>query len=121
MAFSSTWNGTTSCTSTSSTRGPGSGRDLVLRGDSRGHNGRGEISMTAKKISFLYIARGSSGEVRSMLHLLRRLSGMENLYIDIDELLRRVETISKQLGGWIESIKDSGFKGTRSQNAQKRE
>jgi four helix bundle protein len=72
-------------------------------------------------ITFLSIARGSSGEVRSMLHLLRRLSERAELNHEIDGLTRRVETISKQLGGWIESIKNSGFKGTRSQNAQTRE
>jgi four helix bundle protein len=72
-------------------------------------------------ISFLYIARGSSGEVRSMLHLLKRYLEMEDLNKDIDDLLHRAENISRQLGGWIESIKNSGFKGARSQNARTRE
>src|SRR5262249_30751416 len=55
-------------------------------------------------LTFLYIARGSAGEVRSMLHLLKRLPMTEDLTFDIDELLRQGETISRQLGGWIESI-----------------
>ena len=56
-----------------------------------------------------------------MLHLLRSLPGIEDLAPDIDELLARVENISRQLGRWIDSIKDSGFKGARSQTAQTRE
>jgi four helix bundle protein len=71
-------------------------------------------------LTFLYIARGSSGEVRSMLHLLKRLPAIEDLHPQIEDLLNRAGSVSKQLGGWIESIKNSGFKGTRSQTAQTR-
>jgi four helix bundle protein len=71
-------------------------------------------------ISFLYYARGSSGEVRSMLRLLRMFLHQADLSQEIDDLIHRAENISKQLGGWIESLKNSGFKGTRSQNAQTR-
>jgi len=72
-------------------------------------------------ISFLYYARGSAGEVRSMLRLLRMFLRKAGLGQEIDDLIRRAESISKQLGGWIESLKNSGFKGTRSQNSQTRE
>ncbi len=72
-------------------------------------------------LHFLYIARGSSGEVRSMLRLLERFPGREDLHHDVQDLIRRAESISRQLGGWIESIKDSGFEGTRSQNTRTRE
>jgi four helix bundle protein len=72
-------------------------------------------------ITFLDYARGSAGEVRSMLHLLSRLPEAEPWFPDVDDLLRRAENISRQLGRWIESLKNSPFKGTRSQNAQTRE
>ncbi len=71
-------------------------------------------------IAFLYISRGSAGEVRSMLHLLKRLSGKPELDGLVNELIGRVERVSRQLGGWIESLKDSPFRGTRSQNTQTR-
>jgi four helix bundle protein len=72
-------------------------------------------------LNFLYIARGSCAEVRSMLHLLERLPQLEELHREIADLLGRGESISRQLGGWIESLKDSGFQGARSQTSQTRE
>jgi four helix bundle protein len=72
-------------------------------------------------IRFLYIARGSAGEVRSMLHLIERFPGMEDLGPDIHHLRGGVESISRQLGGWIEKLKDSDHRGARSQNKQARE
>jgi four helix bundle protein len=71
-------------------------------------------------INFLYYARGSVGEVRSMLHLLGRLDEVQDLTPSMKDLLNRTEAISRQLGAWIESLKNSGYKGTRSQNDQTR-
>ena len=45
-----------------------------------------------------------------MLHLLKRLSGTPELDGLVNELIGRVESISRQLGGWIESLKDSPFR-----------
>ncbi len=72
-------------------------------------------------INFLYIARGSAGEVRSMLRLLERFPGKEDLRPEIDDLLGRAEKISRQLGRWAEALKDSDHQGARSQNTQTRE
>ncbi len=72
-------------------------------------------------LSFLYIAKGSAAEVRSMLHLLARLPRTERLAPDIEELRTRVENVSRQLGRWIESLKDSPYRGKRFQNAQTRQ
>jgi four helix bundle protein len=66
-------------------------------------------------LTFLYIARGSAGEVRSMLCLIGRLTESESPEA-IRQLGTRTESVSRQLGGWIESIKNSGFKGTRYQS-----
>jgi four helix bundle protein len=71
-------------------------------------------------ITFLYYARGSTGEVRSMPHLLARLENVRDLAPEIEDLLGRSEAISRQLGAWTESLKNSGFKGPRSQNDQTR-
>jgi four helix bundle protein len=88
-------------------------------------------------IAFLYIARGSAGEVRSMLRLLDRLgaSGVGpslspgyrgaadsgNPGSAIGDLMSRSLSISRQLGAWIESLKDSDYKGTRYRNQAARE
>lgn len=71
-------------------------------------------------VTFLYYARGSTGEVRSMLHLLGRLVPPGEWTAQIDDLLRLTHSISRQLGGWIESLKNSEFRGTRSQNDRTR-
>jgi four helix bundle protein len=64
-------------------------------------------------LTFLYISRGSSGEVRSMLCLLERLPGFHDLESEILNLKSQAESISKQLGAWIRSLQDSGMKGQR--------
>jgi four helix bundle protein len=67
-------------------------------------------------LTFLYIARGSSGEVRSMLCLLEHLPGLSVLESEISNLKSLSESTSRQLGGWIEQLKSSELKGTRFQN-----
>jgi four helix bundle protein len=64
-------------------------------------------------LTFLYIARGSAGEVRSMLCLLEKISLFSDLESSILNLKSRTESISKQLGAWIRSLKDSELKGQR--------
>ena len=64
-------------------------------------------------LTFLYIARGSVGEVRSMLYLLARIPALGNLESGIGNLRQQAESISKQLGAWIQSLLNSGMKGQR--------
>lgn len=64
-------------------------------------------------LTFLYIARGSAGEVRSMLHLLEGLLPFRNLESEIRNLRATTESISKQLGAWARSLQDSQMKGRR--------
>lgn len=77
----------------------------VAKGFERGTNN--------ELISFLYIARGSAGEVRSMLCLLERISAFCDLESEILNLKSRAESISKQLGAWIQCILNSDLKGQR--------
>jgi four helix bundle protein len=79
-----------------------------------------ERGTSQELITFLYIAKGSAGEVRSMLNLLGRLTEMGDLTPHIEDLRGRTENISRQLGGWIEAVKSSDYKGHRSQNDQTR-
>jgi four helix bundle protein len=67
-------------------------------------------------LTFLYYARGSSGEVRSMLHLIRRLPDGGRLRDHLDGLLALSESVSRQLGAWIESVKNSDRRGPRYEN-----
>ena len=64
-------------------------------------------------LTFLYIARGSAGEMRSMLCLLERMPAFGNLESEILNLKSSVESISRQLGAWIRTLRDSEMKGQR--------
>jgi four helix bundle protein len=64
-------------------------------------------------IYFLYISKGSAGECRSMLGICERSNKFSNFRSEISNLIGREESISKQLNGWIESLKNSDIKGVR--------
>jgi four helix bundle protein len=64
-------------------------------------------------ITFLYIARGSAGETRSMLRLLERMPGFRDLETGISNLKSSAESISRQLGAWIRTLRDADLKGQR--------
>src|SRR5688572_15002945 len=63
-----------------------------------------ERGTTRELINFLYIARGSAGESRSMLSLCERVPRFLNFKSEISNLKLKGENISKQLYGWIESL-----------------
>lgn len=71
-------------------------------------------------IHFLYISKGSSGECRSMLRICERSNKFSNFRSEISNLITRSESISKQLNGWIESLKNSDIKGVRYLNDRER-
>lgn len=64
-------------------------------------------------LMFLYISRGSAGEVRSMLCLFERLPFSINLLGEIKATKLKAESCSKQLKAWIQSLQDSDLKGER--------
>ena len=64
-------------------------------------------------LAFLYIARGSAGEVRSMLCLLQRIPTFKQLVREINVLKQNAESCSRQLKGWAQSLQNSDFKGER--------
>ena len=64
-------------------------------------------------LTFLHIARGSAGETRSMLCLLERMPAFSDLESEILNLKSRAESISRQLGAWIRTLRDSELKGQR--------
>src|ERR671911_290448 len=63
-----------------------------------------ERGMTNDLLAFLDIARGSAGEVRSMLHVLNAWNAFSDYKSQITDLTALSEKISKQLYGWIEQF-----------------
>ena len=72
-----------------------------------------ERGTTQELLTFLYIARGSAGEVRSMLCLLERLPAFSDLKSEISDLKSQAESISRQLRAWADSLQESDIKGQR--------
>lgn len=68
-------------------------------------------------LAFLYISRGSAGEVRSMLSLLERIPAFRGLQAN-KPLKSKAESCSRQLKAWAKSLQDSNFKGERHVNSR---
>ncbi len=79
-----------------------------------------ERGTTQELITFLYIARGAAGEVRSMLHLFGRMPKFSHLKSRISNLKSLAESISRQLRAWADSLQNSGIKGQRYLNEKTR-
>jgi len=69
-------------------------------------------------LNFLYISRGSAGEVRSMLCLLERIPAFRSLNKETPSLKKRAERCSRQLKAWSQSLQNSDFKRERYVNAK---
>lgn len=80
-----------------------------------------ERGTTSDLLRFIYYARGSAGEVRSMLRFCRGARWFENRRAETVKLLQQVESIGRQLGGWADSLQNSGIKGQRYLNEGSRE
>jgi four helix bundle protein len=72
-----------------------------------------ERGTTQELLTFIYIARGSAAEVRSMFHLLDRIPVFSNFKSQISNLRSLSESISRQLRGWADSLQNSDIKGQR--------
>jgi four helix bundle protein len=79
-----------------------------------------ERGTTAELLAFLYIARGSAGEVRSMLHFAERLSKAEHLKSEISDIKSLTESCSRQIRAWADNLQNSDIKGQRHLNDQTR-
>lgn len=80
-----------------------------------------ERGTTNELLAFIYIARGSAGEVRSMLILLRRRAWIaDDLKSETSDLISLAESCSRQLRGWADSLQNSDIAGPRHLNAHSR-
>jgi four helix bundle protein len=80
-----------------------------------------ERGTTNELLAFLYIARGSAGEVRSMLTVKLRRVRPENIKSQISKLISLAESCSRQLRGWADSLQNSDIKGQRHLNDKSRQ
>jgi len=79
-----------------------------------------ERGTTNELLAFLYIARGSAGEVRSMLTLLARRPWMAAYESQISDLKSLSESCSRQIRAWANALQNSEIKGPRHLNDRSR-
>lgn len=72
-----------------------------------------ERGTTPELITFLYYAKGSAGEVRSIAHVIDRLPYFGHLKSQIADLKALATSISRQLAGWAASLQESDIAGPR--------
>jgi four helix bundle protein len=72
-----------------------------------------ERSTTGELISFLVIAKGSAGEVRSMIAVVRERASVRAISRDLRAISQIAESCSAQLMAWIGSIERGPVKGKR--------
>jgi four helix bundle protein len=79
-----------------------------------------ERGTTSELLQFLYFARGSAGETRSMLCVLQRMAEFQEFESEILGLQSDCERISRQLHGWAQSLQNSDIRGPRHLSDQSR-
>jgi four helix bundle protein len=107
-------------------------RELKNSGDLRDQLRRASLSVsnniaegfergsTSELLMFIYIARGSAGEVRSMLRFCEQWPPTASLKSEISDLICRAESCSRQLRAWADSLQNSDIRGQRHLNEQTR-
>ena len=79
-----------------------------------------ERGTTKELLAFLYIARGSAGEVRSMLCYFERRPKLYNLKSQITNLKSIAESCSRQIRAWADHLQNPDIKGQRHLNDKTR-
>lgn len=79
-----------------------------------------ERGTTKELLAFLYIARGSAGEVRSMLAYFERRPALGDFKSQISNLKSLAESCSRQLRAWADSLQNSAIQGQRHLNEDQR-
>ena len=80
-----------------------------------------ERGTTKELLAFLYIARGSAGETRSILCFLEARPRFVNLKSQISNLKSTAESCSRQLRAWADQLQNSEIEGQRHLNERTRQ
>ena len=72
-----------------------------------------ERGTTQETISFIYYARGSAGEMRSITYTLLALERYKHLETGLREIQRMATDISRQLKAWADALNRSPMRGQR--------
>ncbi len=72
-----------------------------------------ERGTTPELIAFIYIARGSAGEVRSVLCVVEKIPAFSHLARSLPEVKSLAESVSRQLRAWADSLQNSAIGGQR--------
>ena len=80
-----------------------------------------ERGTTGELITFLYYARGSAGEVRSILCVTELMPEFNGMKEEIENFKKTAEKITRQIRGWAQSLQESEIKGQRYLTKQTRE
>jgi len=76
---------------------------------------------TSELLSFLAIARGSAGEVRSMMAVVTARPKLRALTSDLARIRSLAESCARQLTAWTESIEDGSVQGKRHRTPEAKE
>lgn len=68
----------------------------------------------------MYYARGSAGEVRSILAVIEQMPIFNDLKSQISDLKLQAESISKQIRGWTNALQNTTIQGQRHLNDHSR-
>ncbi|MDD5259730.1 MAG: four helix bundle protein [bacterium] len=79
-----------------------------------------ERGSTQELIAFLYYARGSAGEVRSILAVIEQMPVFNDLKSQISDLKSQAESISRQIRGWTNTLQNTKIPGQRHLNDSSR-
>lgn len=77
-----------------------------------------ERTTTGALLSFLDIARGSAGEVKSMVAVISTRQRVLPAFTELQAIRKSVESCLKQLTGWIKSIECGQIQGKRHQKGE---
>jgi four helix bundle protein len=80
-----------------------------------------ERGSTAELLAYLYIARGSAGEVRSLLLIVGDWPEAAHLRSEISDLKSLAESCSRQIRAWADSLQNSDVRGPRHLNNASRQ
>src|SRR5258706_6666743 len=80
-----------------------------------------ERSSTKELLSFITIARGSAGEVRSMMAVIKDRPKLKRYIAALQEIRSIAESCARQLTGWAGAIDKLPFEGRRHLSEKERE